>query len=284
MRRNVMIGGRDYSSDSEFQKLCARRDDADLTIAALELARDAYPGLQFDETLEWIDTRARDLSGPVAHARTEMDMLGELANAIGQTHGVFGDSAAYDRVESSYLHKVIETRRGIPISLSVLYIAVAGRVGIDLAGVSAPSHYLTQYESSDGPLFIDAFSRGRILRYDECVEWLQGMTELPRHQVEPTLRAATPRTTIIRMLNNLKAIYARQDDWPAAWKVQHRLSTLQPASYTERRDLAVMSVRANKPADAVDLLDACLKTCPQSERELLQSQLEQAQSQLARWN
>jgi regulator of sirC expression with transglutaminase-like and TPR domain len=279
-----MTGGRDYSADSEFQKLCARRDDIDLTIAALELARDAYPALQFDETLAWIDARADDLSGPIAGARTEHDMLGELATAIGQTHGIFGDAAAYERADSSYLHRVIETRRGIPISLSVLYIAVAARVGIELVGVSAPSHYLARYESSDGPLFIDAFSRGRILRHDECVEWLQAMNPMPRHQIESALRPAASRTTIIRMLNNLKAIYARQEDWPAAWNVQHRLLTLQPASYSERRDLGLMSVRANKPADAVDLLDVCLKTCPQTERKILQSNLEQAQSQLARWN
>ena len=133
-------------------------------------------------------------------------------------------------------------------------------------------------------MFIDAFSRGRILRHDECVEWLQAMNPMPRHQIESALRPAASRTTIIRMLNNLKAIYARQEDWPAAWNVQHRLLTLQPASYSERRDLGLMSVRANKPADAVDLLDVCLKTCPQTERKILQSNLEQAQSQLARWN
>lgn len=280
----MMQLGRDYSADSEFQKLCARREDVDLTIAALELARDANSDLQFNQTLNWIDRLASDISGPIARARNEADMLAELAGAIFQTHGITGDAAAYAFAESSYLPSVIETRRGIPISLSVLYMAVAARAGIDLLGVAAPAHYLTRYESADGPLFIDAFSCGRILDYEECLDWMRTMTRLPRHQLEPMLKAATTRSTIVRMLNNLKGVYVSQENWAAAWTVQHRLLTLQPTSYAERRDLGVTAVRANKPAEAVDLLSQCLRQCETTEREFLDAQLSLAQGQLARWN
>lgn len=280
----MIPSGRDYSADSEFQKLCARRSDVDLTVAALELARDANAELSFDKTLAWIDQVGGDLGGPLARANTEIEMLQELAVAISQKHGIYGDAAAYEKAESSYLPNVIETGRGIPISLSVLYMAVAERAGIELAGVSAPAHFLTRYESSHGPLFIDAFTRGRVMNLDDCVEWLQAFTQWPQHRLEPTLRPTTPRTTIIRMLNNLKSVHMRHADWTAAWNVQHRLTTLQPASYAQRRDLGVLSLRAGKHVDAVNLLSECLKTCPAADRDVLQTHFEQAQAALARWN
>jgi regulator of sirC expression with transglutaminase-like and TPR domain len=280
----MIPSGRDYSADSEFQKLCARRSDVDLTVAALELARDANAELQFEKTLGWIDQVGGDLRGPVARAHSEIEMLQELGLAISQTHGIYGDATAYENAESSYLPSVIEKRRGIPISLSVLYMAVAERAGIELAGVSAPAHFLTRYDSSHGPLFIDAFMRGRVMNLDDCVEWLQAFTRWPRHRLEPTLQPATPRTTIIRMLNNLKNVHARHADWIAAWNVQHRLATLQPASYAQRRDLGVLSLRAGRHVDAVNLLSECLKTCPADDRDVLQTHLEQAQRELARWN
>lgn len=280
----TMSGGRDYTADSEFRKLCARLTDIDLTLAALELARDAYPGLDFSTTLEWIDQRADELAGPVARAQTEIDVLQELASAIAGTHGISGDSDAYNIADSSYLPRVIETGRGIPISLSVLYIAVAARVGIELQGVAAPMHYLTRYESSGGPLFVDSFSAGRILDSKQCIDWLQTMTQLPEQQIEASLRPTSPRTTIVRMLNNLKTVHARQENWQEAWKVQHRLVALQPTSQAEQRDLALISLRAQRPGEALDLFKSCLKNCAQDDRKFLQAHLDEAQNRLARWN
>ncbi len=86
------------------------------------------------------------------------------------------------------------------------------------------------------------------------------------------------------MLNNLKVIYAKREDWPAAWKVQHRLSTLQSASYNERRDLGIISLHAGRLSLAVDVLAACLTKCPEAEREILEGHLKQARRQLSEWN
>lgn len=275
---------RDYRCDSEFYKLLVRQPDVDLTVAALELARDANPHLEFQTTLEWIAQRAKEIAGPVALAKNEIDALKELGRCIADRHGIFGDTQAFDCAESSFLPRVIETGRGIPISLSLLYRAVASHVGIDLMGVSAPRHYLMRYEAVAGPMFLDAFGHGQILDYQQCVGWLKNITRIPKKQIVSALRPAAPRTTIIRMLNNLKALYTQQENWGAAWTVQHRLTALEPSSYQQRRDLALISVRADRPGQAVDLLGSCLKTCPDGEREVLEHHLSQAQGQLARWN
>jgi regulator of sirC expression with transglutaminase-like and TPR domain len=279
-----MPSDRRYERDTEFLKLIRRREDVDLTTAALELARDADPRLDFRPALDWIADRGSELAGPIARAKSEWEALDELSGCIAKVHGVFGDADAYDRAESSYLNRVIETRRGIPISLAVLYMAVGRKVGLELHGVSAPMHFLARYESVAGPLFLDAFSRGRILSERECVRWLCEAARLPPARVRSALKPVGPRAIVIRMLNNLKALHARHEDWQAAWTVQHRLAALQPSAYPERRDLALISLRANRPGPAVALLRSGLKVCPRDEAELLRKHLAEARSQLARWN
>jgi regulator of sirC expression with transglutaminase-like and TPR domain len=275
---------RQYDCDCEFLKMLTRRCDVDLTTAALEIARDAYPNLDFQATFDWCDARADELGGAVARAKSEGEVLAEFGRCLAHEHGISGHKQAYEHADGSYLHRVIEAKRGIPISLSILYIAVAERLGIDLKGVSAPMHFVCRYESVNGPLFIDAFDHGRVMTYKECKRWLAGMTGLPRDELRTALRPVNARTIIIRMLNNLKALYLQQKNWLASWRVQHRLTALQPASYQERRDLALISLYAERPGPAVDLLKSCLRTCPDKEREMLQEHLEQARSNVSRWN
>lgn len=274
----------DYACDIEFMKLLAHRQDVDVARAALELARDAYPHLDFHAVFSWIDDRSEELAAPVARAWSARDALKELARSIGEFHGIYGDRAAYDRPDSSYLHQVIGTKRGIPISLSILYMAIAGKLGIELEGVAAPKHFLTRYESSEGPVFLDPFARGRIMALDECSRWLRSVAGVPLEQVRSFLKPASPRAIIVRMLNNLKALHIRQKGWQAAWVVQHRLTALQPASYQERRDLAVITLRAQRPGQAIELLQSCLKVCPDSETRLLTQHISAAEMQLSRWN
>lgn len=273
-----------YECDQEFLKLLTRRRDVDLTTIALELARDAYTNLDFHQTFAWFESRAEEIRGSVARAKSERASLEEMCHFISEGVGIFGDDDSFERADSSYLHRVIETKRGIPITLSLLYMGMGERLGIDLKGVSAPMHFLSRYESVDGPLFVDAFSRGRIMTYKECRGWLVDLTRLPREQLRSALRPVNARTIVIRMLNNLKAVYSGQENWYASWKVQHRLTALQPASYQERRDLAVISLHANRPGDAMGLLESCLRICPPEERDSLTRHLQQAKSDIARWN
>jgi regulator of sirC expression with transglutaminase-like and TPR domain len=207
-----------------------------------------------------------------------------LIQCLAERHRIHGDEACYEQAESSFLNRVIETGRGLPITLSILYMAVAERVGIDLRGVSAPRHFLTRYESVDGTVFIDPFARGRILSQRACVKWLAEISGLAKADVRSSLKPAASRTIVMRMLNNLKALYVKQEKWTPAWMVQHRLTALAPSSYQERRDLALISIRANRPGHAIDLLRSCLRSCPNKEKPALEHHLQEANAQLCRWN
>ncbi|RPI81506.1 MAG: hypothetical protein EHM42_10510, partial [Planctomycetaceae bacterium] len=245
----------EFSADQEFRKLLGRRDDeVNLTIAALELARDANSRLDFTPTLQWIAARGAEISGLVALASGDQAILRVLADCLCARHGITGNSMAYDSADGSYLNRVIETRNGIPISLSVLYLAVAECAGIALRGVCAPGHFLVRYETLHKPLFIDAFHKGRVLTFAECLERVQSEHQMTKAQARRALEPAGPRAIITRMLNNLKAIHAHNENWTQCFKTQNRLLALQPAAYSERRDWALIALKAGKPGPALTML------------------------------
>lgn len=279
-----MVSERDFSQDIEFSKLLVRDSDVDLTIVALEIARDANAELRFEPTLEWIADRANDLSSVVAAAWSELDALRALCAMLGETYGIRGDAAAMSLPESSYLSEVIARKRGIPISLSILYMAVAHAAGIELKGVAAPQHFLARFDGIEGPVFIDAFGGGRIMDRRECLAFLRDITNMPESELKPCLKPAEPRAIIIRMLNNLKVLHAKQENWSAAWLVQERLVALKPSSYEERRDMAFIALKCERSQLAIELLNECLGDCPEDQASLLTQHIEEAKRQLARWN
>lgn len=274
----------DFSRDPEFCKLLARRQEIDLTRAALELARDAQPNLDFDHTLSWIRKRAEELRSHILRVRSDREMLRELVRCLAGTHGLHGDKQAFQRAECSYINRVIETGVGIPISLSVVYVAVAQSAGLELTGVAAPMHFLTRFDTVQGPLFVDAFHAGQVLNYDDCIEWMESLSGLTSDEIEKSLEPAEPREVVIRMLNNLKALHVTQEDWEPAWHVQRRLLALHANTFEHRRDLALIAIKSNRPGIAIDLLETCLKDCSPKDRPMIQSQLHVAEHQMSRWN
>jgi len=274
----------DFSGDIEFAKLLVRQDDVDLATAALELARDTDPTLDFAATLRWLDQRAEELSGPVARAGDERSMLETLAGCLSDTHGLTGSADAFHTPGGSYLPDVIASGHGIPISLAVIYIAVATRLRIDLAGISTPMHFLCRLETPVGPLFLDAFSDGRVMDESGCLEWLSGRSGLSESELAGTLDPVSTRLIIIRMLNNLKNLFVGRQDWRPARRTQQRLAMLQPASSHERRDLAVITLKAGRPDQALTMLENCLKSASGDDARVLRGLVDEAHSALAGWN
>ena len=118
----------------------------------------------------------------------------------------------------------------------------------------------------------------------ECVEWLGELTELPSSEIYPSLKPASERQIIVRMLHNLKAIHGADQSWSAALKVQQRLTLLSPGSYREKRDLALITLRAGRPGAAIDLLESCIAVCAPEERQLLDQYLKDARRETPLYN
>lgn len=273
-----------FAADTEFRRLLVRDESVDLVTIALEISRDAYPDLDFQPTLDWIAARGRELAPRMARAAGDLALLTQLGEVIGSEFGITGSREAYDSPDGSFPHRAIATGTGIPICLSVLYIGVARAAGVDLAGVCSPGHFLVRYETLDEPLFVDAFSRGRVLQGDEVVTRLSAQTNVSPAELRSLLEPASARAIVTRILNNLKALYANRDEWPAAWRVQQRLCALSPSSFPERRDLGFIALKSGRASEAITILESLLKTAPKEERSMIEATLRAATRNMARWN
>jgi len=273
-----------FSQDSEFQKLLAHRRDVDLVDAALELARDADPDLDFRPTQDWIHQRAVEVGRKAAGCRSDDAVLGCLISHLAEEYRLQGDAAGFNRPECSYLPHVIATGRGIPISLSVLYIEIGRRAGIELQGIPAPLHFLSGYQTEQGPVYIDAYAAGRVLSQSECIHWLQAHTGLTADQVVATLRPASPRLIMTRMLNNLKGIHCRRENWAMAFRVQQRLVALRPTDFDAQFDLGRFALQADAPGLAYDVFQRCLTHPVLKESPQLREFLREAKRTIASRN
>ncbi|MEZ6128209.1 MAG: tetratricopeptide repeat protein [Planctomycetaceae bacterium] len=273
-----------FEKDEQFMRLVRRESDVDLVVAALEIARDGQPDLEFAPTLQKIRTAIAELTRPIAMAGDEMTELNLLLEYLTEELNLHGDQDCYESASSSYLNCVVDTGRGIPISLSVIYMAIANELGIPLVGVAAPAHFLTQLQMDRGVLYVDAFRRGQVMTEKECVQWLHELTELPQSEIWPALKPTSERRIIVRMLNNLKALFGSNDQWTSAWKVQTRLALLNPGSYREKRDLALLSLRAGRAGEAMTQLKSCIDVASPEERPMLKQRLKEASREAPRYN
>ena len=273
-----------FERDQQFMRLVRRETDVDLVTAALEIARDGQHGLSFEPTRSRLQKSIARLTHPVTQAGSDVEELKLLIRHMTEELNLRGDDDCFAEPETSYLNRVLETGRGIPISLSLVYLNVANELGIPLEPIAAPSHFLTRLQTDTGHLYVDAFDQGRIMDEAECVTWLQKMTELPIPEIRRSLKPVDERTILIRMLNNLKALFGSRELWVSAWRVQCRLSMLIPGSYRERRDHAILTLRAGRPGEAMDLLERCLAVCPADERPVISQHLTQAKREVPNCN
>ncbi|QDT54392.1 hypothetical protein Pan44_24250 [Caulifigura coniformis] len=273
-----------FEDDVEFTKLIGFQRSVSMTQAALEIARDARPSLDFQTTQLRLAAIADDARGAIVKHRNDAETLKAICNVIAGTYGFSGSASCFDAADSSYLDRVVETRRGIPISLSLIYIAVGEQLGLPISGVAAPAHFLCRYESDEGPLFVDAYGGGRIMSEMECIEWLGGVSGLSAQDLRPTLQTAPPRTIVLRMLNNLKTLHLRKDNWLGAERVLRRLLALRPSSFIDRRDLASVSLMLGRPGRVIDLFRGQVSHLLPEERLAVEELLASARQMLAACN
>lgn len=184
---------------SRFAELVARPETGfDLAEAALLIGMAGDPGTEIGPWLAELDGYARGL-GSVDDLRARF--FGEL--------GFRGDTQTYYIPQNSFLHRVMERRKGIPISLSVLVVEIGRRAGIGLDAVGMPGHFLVGLR--DGR-YLDAFDAGRILDHDACEARFREATGAgPAVPFGPELLVPVgPYAILARMLANLQAVYAAQ--------------------------------------------------------------------------
>ncbi len=218
-------------------------DDASLSAleAAISVAQDEYPQLDVQDTLAQIDELADRLRKRLAADAPPLQRLRLLNRYFFHELGFAGNVNDYYDARNSFLPDVLRTRRGIPITLALLYIEVASQVGLEATGISFPGHFLVKLHMPRGEVVIDPFT-GQSLSRDELDERLlpyrrqRGLTGDFEAPLGLFLQAAPPRDVIARLLRNLKEIHRTGEDWTRLLPVLERLVVLLPEAWEEHRD------------------------------------------------
>ncbi|MES3012217.1 MAG: tetratricopeptide repeat protein [Pseudomonadota bacterium] len=260
-------------------------DDASLSLveAAVSIAQDDYPQLDTQAVLAEIDTLAVRLKQRFPADAVPVQRLRWLNRFFFQELGFAGNVNHYYDPDNSYLHRVLDTRRGIPITLAILYIELASQIGLTARGVSFPGHFLIKLRmatgSQQGEVVIDPFT-GHSLSRDELAELLapykrnrglQGDFDVP---LGLFLQAATAREVVARMLRNLKEVHRSAQDVRRLLQVQERLVVLLPQGWEERRDRGLLYADLGLDSAAVRDLSSYLEHAPDaSDRALIADRL-----------
>jgi regulator of sirC expression with transglutaminase-like and TPR domain len=244
-------------------------DDASLSVieAATAIAHDDYPALDCQAVLGEIDALAARLKARIAADAAPLQRLRLLNRFFFQELGFAGNVNDYYDAKNSYLHCVLQTRRGIPITLAALYAEIAGQAGLHASGVSFPGHFLVKLRMPQGEVVIDPFTGQSMSR--EALEALlvpyRRRQSLPGSSSLPLalfLQPATPREIIARMLRNLKEIHRSADDWVRLHAVLQRLVILLPEAWEERRDRGLAAAQLGAVKSAVADLSTYLEHVP----------------------
>ena len=222
-------------------------DDASLPLleAAVALAQDDDAGLDVQGVLAQIDALAERLTRRIPPDAPALQRLRLLNRYFFHELGFRGNVNDYYDRGNSLVPCVLATRRGIPITLAVLYIEMARQAGLAAQGVSFPGHFLVKVPMPRGEVVIDPFSGQSLSREDleERLAPYRQQAAMPDEEPVPLglyLQVAPPREVIARMLRNLKALHRRACDWQRLAAVLQRLVILLPEAWEERRDRALV--------------------------------------------
>src|SRR5438309_3655504 len=226
-----------------FGDLLQAPDDAiDLGRAALAVARIEHPQLDDRHELARLDA----LAARVGAARDAGGTLDRLRRFLFQEEGFRGNDGEYYDPRNSCLNDVLDRKLGIPITLSVLTMEVGRRIGLDIAGVGLPGHFIVSVTVGSRAILLDPFHGGGVLTPASAAEVAARAVGRPVKIEDAHWTPCTRRQIVVRILRNLKTIYARQKDWGRALGVIDRLLLIDPEAPTHLRDRGTVLVKAGQ--------------------------------------
>jgi regulator of sirC expression with transglutaminase-like and TPR domain len=224
----------------EWPDLASLDDDAlPLLATALLIARDEYPQIDPGRYDALLQSHVEDLSEELAAIEGWPLKMQAINRHLFEDLGYAGNADEYYDPRNSYLNQVFERRLGNPISLALVQMEVARRLGVPLEGVSFPGHFLVRLPMDDGVLVMDPFNRGRPLDVDELRDRASphlGGEAPDDSALARILDPASHRAMLARMLRNLHGVYAENGDWERAARSADRILLLWPDNPEALRD------------------------------------------------
>ena len=255
-----------------FASLVQSDEHFPLLEAAASLAQDEEPSIDVQQVLDDVERLLKRVTARMPEEADDLTRLAILTQVFYKDLGFGVNANNYFAPENSYLFEVLRTRRGIPISLAVIWLELARGLELQAQGISFPGHFLVKVALEGGLVVLDPLT-GESLGLDSLSERLSPYRDPADQAVAPDLdegetplglylQACPPRDMLARMLRNLKEIFRAQEDWPRMLQVLDRLVILLPEVWSERRDRGLVHAELGHVHEALQDLRLYLEAVP----------------------
>ena len=248
-------------------------DQIDLAKAALWIAQEEYPDLEPAVSLQQLDAMAEVLRDRLPTERYPLKVIKTINQYLFEELGFSGNQDNYYAPRNSFFNDVLERRTGIPLTLSMLYLALAERIDFPMVGVGMPGHFIIRPKGSEMEIYVDPFHRGEVLFQEDCEQRLQQVYQ--RHVVltPEMLPEVTARQCLVRMLTNLKVIYLKNSQFGKAIGTINGLLVLMPDAPRELRDRGLVLYELERWQESKDNLEQYLMLAQDAEDQRVIRQL-----------
>jgi regulator of sirC expression with transglutaminase-like and TPR domain len=212
------------ASDDHFLAFCLRNgEELDLEQGAWMFAKTQYPLINVEAYQAVLEGYANELRDRLGSSAEPKEIIAILNQYLFTELGFVGNEADYYDPENSYLNRVMDRRTGNPINLCLVYILLARRLRLPVAGIGLPGHFLCRYQSTAAEIYLDPFNGGKSLTKADCIQYLaNGNFSLRDDYLTPV----SPRRLLLRICGNLHHIYQRLEQAGQTMRLQRYLVAL----------------------------------------------------------
>jgi regulator of sirC expression with transglutaminase-like and TPR domain len=211
-------------ADTWFLAFCLKHgEEFDLEEGVWLLAMTQYPDINVGAYRALLDHFAAELRERIDFSETDKEILTTINNYLFDELGFSGDQESYYDSQNSYLNRVVDRRKGNPINLSLLYLLLARRLQLPVAGIGLPGHFICRYQSTSEEIYIDPFHHGKFLTKADCIQYLvSGSHGLQDEFLAPV----STRRMLMRICSNLHQIYSQMELSEETTRLQRYLVAL----------------------------------------------------------
>lgn len=257
----------------------------ELARTALIVAAESDPNVDVDGTLHTLDSWAEELRRRLSPDWNNLQKLARLRAFLFEELGFQGERRDYYNPSNNLLHEVIRTRRGVPLTLAIVFMEVGWRLGIPFEGVGFPGHFMVRLAGEPGDLLLDPFEHGCSIHEEDCRRILEQVSG-GSMEFHPELTASVSKREMIRrLLHNLKGAYLRAGDDANALAAVERLRLMLPEDAAEMRDAGLLLYRLQRYGQALPLLQGYLEARPEvADAEAVRRHVRDVRERLAELN
>ncbi|OLD33060.1 MAG: hypothetical protein AUI61_01590 [Thaumarchaeota archaeon 13_1_40CM_2_39_13_2] len=220
-----------------------------------------FPDIKISDYAQKLNLLSQGLCDSVSDIKNPTYLISKLNEYMFYTLGFEGDTDDYYNPRNNFLNVVIDKKSGIPITLSIIYIELANRIGLDLRPVGFPAHFLVKYSEE---MILDPFNKGRLLDIEDLQEILDSSYGGVIEFVPDYLNEIEPEKILVRIARNLKNSYTQSFNYTLAMRCVDMILELVPDSPEEIRDKGILQSRLFQNDLALRSLDKYLELAPEA--------------------